>query len=49
MERTINVEAPYAPIYFQNQCQLVHPMVRGWRDNPLYIIDWRELSLQRTE
>jgi oligopeptide transport system substrate-binding protein len=46
MEQLVNAEAPYAPIYFSNQCQIVHPSVRGWRDNPLGIIDWRELSLE---
>ncbi len=39
-------EAYYAPIYFSNQGILVHPSVRGWRDNGSAWIDWRELSLE---
>jgi len=35
----------YAPLYYTNHGFLVHPSVRGWRDNPLEIIDWRELYL----
>ena len=46
MERLINAESPYAPLYFRNKCHLVHPAVRGWRDNALYIIDWREVWLE---
>ncbi len=45
MERLISEEAPYAPLYFLNQCQLVHPLLKGFRGNPLQQIDWRELSL----
>lgn len=48
MERLINEEAPFAPLYHDNKCSLVSAHVRGWRDNPLYIIDWRELSLAAT-
>jgi oligopeptide transport system substrate-binding protein len=46
MERLVHDEAPYAPLYFTNQCNLIHPSVRGWRDNPLYVIDWRDLWLE---
>lgn len=46
MEQLVHAEAPYAPIYSSNKCQLIHPSVRGWRDNALYVIDWRELSLE---
>jgi oligopeptide transport system substrate-binding protein len=46
MERHIQAEVPYAPIYFTNQCNLIDPSVRGWRDNSLYAIDWRDLWLE---
>ena len=46
MEGLLYAEAPYVPLYFVNQCFAVSPMVRGWRDNPLGQIDWRELSLE---
>ena len=46
MERLIQAEAPLAPLYFTNQCNLIHPDLRGWRDNPLYAIDWRDLWLE---
>lgn len=45
MEHLINEEAPFAPLYHENKCSLVSANVRGWRDNPLYAIDWRELFL----
>ncbi len=38
-------EASYAPLFYTNRGFLVHPDVRGWRDNPLLRIDWRELYL----
>jgi oligopeptide transport system substrate-binding protein len=38
-------EVFYAPLYFSNQGILVHPTVRGWRDNGLDVVDWRELYL----
>jgi oligopeptide transport system substrate-binding protein len=38
-------EVYYAPIYYTNRGFLVHPSVRGWRDNPIMRIDWRELYL----
>ena len=46
MERLLQAEAPYVPLYYVNQCFLVSPMVKGWRDNPLGQIDWRELYLR---
>ena len=46
MERLIQAEAPFAPLYFTNQCNLIHPSVRGWRDNSFYAIDWRDLWLE---
>jgi oligopeptide transport system substrate-binding protein len=46
MERLIQAEAPYAPLFYVNQCNLIHPSVRGWRDNPFYAIDWRDLWLE---
>lgn len=45
MERLIQEEAPYAPLYFYNQCQLVHPSLKGWQGNMLQAMDWRQLSL----
>jgi oligopeptide transport system substrate-binding protein len=44
---TINArEVFYSPIYFTNQGVLLHPSVRGWKDNGLDVVDWRELYLQ---
>jgi hypothetical protein len=37
---------PYAPLYFVNQGFLLHPSVRGWHNNALRIIDWRQLWLE---
>jgi oligopeptide transport system substrate-binding protein len=45
MEGILHDEAPLIPIAFVNQPHLVSPMVRGWRDNAFYAIDWRELWL----
>jgi len=39
-------EAYFAPIYYTNQGLLIGPSVRGWRDNGISVIDWRELYLQ---
>jgi oligopeptide transport system substrate-binding protein len=38
-------EVFYAPIYYTNQGFLVRPSVRGWRDNPIDIVDWRGIHL----
>lgn len=46
MDRLLQAEVPYAPLFYVNQCFLVSPQVRGWRDNALGQIDWRELSLE---
>ena len=46
MEELVRTHVPFAPLYFENKCQLVHPDVRGWRDNALYAIDWRDLWLE---
>ena len=46
MERLIYAEAPYAALYYSNMCNLIDPSVRGWRDNSLYAIDWRDLWLE---
>jgi ABC-type oligopeptide transport system substrate-binding subunit len=46
MERVLNAEAPLVPLYFGNQCNLVGPSVRGWQDNPVGAIDWRDLWLE---
>lgn len=44
-ERILSEEAPFAPVFFSNRAQLVHPSVRGWRDNAVQYIDWTALSL----
>jgi oligopeptide transport system substrate-binding protein len=49
MEELVRLHAPYAPLYFENMCHLVHPDVHGWRDNALYAIDWRDLWLERAK
>jgi ABC-type oligopeptide transport system substrate-binding subunit len=46
MEAIIAREGFYAPLYYTNQGFLVHPSVRGWRDNSIQWIDWRELYLE---
>ncbi len=46
MEEIVRTEAPFAPLYFENKCHLVHPDVRGWQDHALYAIDWRDLWLE---
>jgi len=45
MEHILATEAPLIPLFFINQPFLVSPRVRGWRDNNLSQIDWRELSI----
>jgi oligopeptide transport system substrate-binding protein len=45
MERILFLQAPVAPLYFINQPFLVSDQVKGWRDNSIGQIDWRELSL----
>jgi len=45
-ERLIAEEVPYAPVFFAIRTQLVHPSVRGWRNNAVQQIDWRELSVE---
>lgn len=39
-------EAYYAPIFYTDRGFLVHPSVRGWRDNAIMRIDWRDLYLE---
>ena len=46
MERIIQDAAAFVPIGYLNQAHLVSPMVKGWRENALYAIDWRELWLE---
>lgn len=46
MERALQDEAVFVPVAYWNQVHLVSPMVKGWRDNALYAIDWRELWLE---
>lgn len=38
-------EVAYAPLYYANRAFLVHPSVRGWRDNVVGRIQWREIYL----
>lgn len=45
MEERIREEAPYAPIYYFNQCQLVDPSLHGWQGNLIQQTDWRALSV----
>jgi oligopeptide transport system substrate-binding protein len=40
-------EVAYAPLYHVNVAFLVHPSVRGWRDNIIGRIQWRDLYLTR--
>ena len=43
----INARGAYfAPVYYANQGLLVSPSVRGWHDNGISVIDWRELRLE---
>jgi oligopeptide transport system substrate-binding protein len=46
MERIVQEGAAFIPITYLNQAHLVSPMVKGWRDNALYAIDWREIWLE---
>jgi oligopeptide transport system substrate-binding protein len=46
MERLIQDEAAYVPFAYHNQAHLISPMVKGWRENALYVIDWREIWLE---
>lgn len=46
MERIVQEGAAFVPIAYWNQAHLVSRMVKGWRDNALYAIDWRELWLE---
>jgi oligopeptide transport system substrate-binding protein len=46
MERVIQDESVFVPVAYWNQVHLVSPLVKGWRDNALYAIDWRELWLE---
>ena len=45
MEAVNAREVFYAPVYFANRGYLVHPGVRGIRDNPTDTVDWREVYL----
>ena len=46
MERILQDGAAFVPIAYLNQVHLVSPMVKGWRDNALYAVDWREIWLE---
>ncbi len=45
MEEILSVQAPIIPLFFINQPFLVSTQVKGWRDNTIGQIDWRELWL----
>jgi oligopeptide transport system substrate-binding protein len=45
LERILFLQAPLVPLYYVNQPFLVSNQVRGWRDNSIGQIDWRELWL----
>jgi oligopeptide transport system substrate-binding protein len=45
MESILAAEAPLIPLFFNNHSRLVSPRVRGWKDNNIDQIDWRELSI----
>ena len=45
MERTLSADVPISPIDYPNRLFLVNPKVKGWRDNDVEIVDWRELSI----
>lgn len=45
-ERLLAEEAPYVPIFHLDRVHLVHPSVKGWRNNPFSLVDWRELWLE---
>jgi oligopeptide transport system substrate-binding protein len=45
MESILAADAPFVPLYFYNHSRLVSPRVRGWKDNNVDQIDWRELSM----
>jgi oligopeptide transport system substrate-binding protein len=46
MERMIQDGAALIPISYSNQTHLVSHMVKGWKENALYAIDWREIWLE---
>lgn len=46
MEQIIARESPYVPLFHQNHVHLVHPSVRGWRENRFAQVDWREVWLE---
>lgn len=45
MERLIAHDSPVSALYYLNQPFLLSPQVKGWRDNSIDAIDWRELWL----
>jgi oligopeptide transport system substrate-binding protein len=46
MENIIAEEVPYAPLYARLNDHLVSPLVIGWEDNPVDVINWKEISLR---
>jgi oligopeptide transport system substrate-binding protein len=46
METILAEEAPYVPLFHVNRVHLVHPTVRGWRENRFAQVDWREIWLE---
>jgi oligopeptide transport system substrate-binding protein len=45
MEKIIFDEAPYSPVYYFNQPQLVSPSLHGWQGNLIQQTDFRALSV----
>jgi oligopeptide transport system substrate-binding protein len=46
MEQILAEEAPYIPLFHLNRVHLVHPSVRGWKENRFGQVDWRELWIE---
>ncbi len=45
METLVARDVPFTPLFHGSVALLVHPSVRGWRDNGFGTIDWREIWL----
>ena len=46
MEQILAEEAPYIPLFHLNRVHLVHPSVRGWKENRFGQVDWRQLWIE---
>lgn len=45
-EKFLLDQAPLMPIYYYTQTYLLSPKVRGWRSNPLGILNWKGVDLE---